>query len=426
MIIGILGIVIFLLLVSFGLPIMIALFLVSTGGLIYLVGVEQTLAVSAPMFYNYISKYEFSVIPMFVLMGYIGFHSGLFSEIFEVSRMWLGRLRAGLAMSVVAAQVIFGACSGSTVSACVVIGKSAIPVMRRMGYPDALATGVVAGSGTLAALIPPSVTICIYGLLVDESIGKLLIGGVLPGMLTAAIYIIMLVIRSGNVKRDTARYTLREKIFALRYLWVVVALILAIMGGIYGGVCTPTEAGAFGAFVMFILALATGRVNMKMLWESVSSTVITTGMILIIIISAVLFARFLTLSGFSRGITEWLTLLSVPRVVIFLIMVAIYLILGCFVGATGMMVMTLPTFYPIMMDLGYDPIWFGITVVILCELAVETPPVGVNLYATQSVAGDVPLTTVIRGTIPFVCRDLMALFVLYLFPGIATFLPNTM
>jgi tripartite ATP-independent transporter DctM subunit len=426
MTVGIIGIVIFLLLVAVGLPIFVALFLVSTGGIIYLMGFDRTLVLSAPMFYNYISKYEFSVIPMFILMGNIGFYSGLFSEIFEVMRMWLGRLRAGLALSVVTAQVIFGACSGSTISACVVIGKSAIPVMRKMGYPDALATGVVAGSGTLAALIPPSVTICIYGLLVDESIGKLLIGGFLPGVLTATIYAVMLIIRSGKVKRDSMRYTWKEKIFALRYLWVVIALIIAIMGGIYWGVCTPTEAGSFGAFVVFLLALVTGRVSWKMLWQSVSSTVITTGMILIIIVSAVLFARFLTLSGFSRGITEWLAILDVPRVAIFLIMVAIYVFLGCFVGATGMMVMTLPTFYPIAIELGYDPIWFGIMVVILCEAAVETPPVGVNLYAVKSVAPDVPLATIIRGTIPFVFRDLSALGIIYIFPQIATFLPSMM
>jgi tripartite ATP-independent transporter DctM subunit len=426
MLIGSIGILIFLIFVVIGLPIALALLLVGLTGLLFLVGIDPTLATSAPMFYNYVSKYEFSVIPMFILMGNIGFYSGLFGDVFEVARKWLGRLPAGLAVSVVAAQTLFGACSGSTIAACAVIGKSAFPVMKKTGYSDELSTGVIAGSGTLAALIPPSVTMCIYGLLVDESIGKLLIAGILPGLLTAGIYIFMLLIRSRNVPRYTEHHSFKEKIVSLRYLWVVLALVLAIMGGIYGGVCTPTEAGAFGAFVMFVMALVAGRVNRGMIWKSVRSTITTTGMVLIIIVAAVLFSRFLTLSGFSRGITEWVSVLTIPRIAIYSIIVVIYLFLGCFVGATGMMVMTLPTFYPIVLKLGYDPIWFGIQVVILCELAVETPPVGVNLYATQSIAEGVPITTVIRGTFPFVMRDLMALGVVYVFPQIATFLPSLM
>ncbi|RJQ59921.1 MAG: TRAP transporter large permease [Desulfobacteraceae bacterium] len=426
MLVGSIGILAFVVLVAIGIPIALSLLLVGLTGLLFLVGLDPTLATSAPMFYNYISKYEFSVIPMFILMGNIGFYSGLFGEVFEVARKWLGRLPAGLAVSVVGAQTLFGACSGSTIAACAVIGKSAFPVMKNAGYPHTLSTGVIAGSGTLAALIPPSVTMCIYGLLVDESIGKLLIAGILPGLLTAGIYVVMLMIQSRKVPKDSAVFTIREKLYAIRFLWVVFILVLAIIGGIYAGLCTPTEAGAFGAFVVFMLSLMAGRVNGGMIWKSVRSTITTTGTVLIIIVAAVLFSRFLTLSGFSRGITEWVAVLEVPRVFIYGIIVVIYLFLGCFVGATGMMVMTLPTFYPLVMKLGYDPIWFGIQVVILCELAVETPPVGVNLYATQSITGGVPITTVIRGTMPFVMRDLMALGVIYLFPQIATYLPSLM
>jgi tripartite ATP-independent transporter DctM subunit len=222
------------------------------------------------------------------------------------------------------------------------------------------------------------------------------------------------------------RYTWKEKILGLGHLWVVVVLVIAIIGGIYSGTCTPTEAGAFGAFVMFMLALLTGRATWQMMWDSIRSAVVTTGMILIIIVAAVLFARFLTLSGFSRGMSEWIVALDVPRIVIFLIMVIIYIILGCFVGAAAMMMMTLPVFYPVLLDLGYDSIWLGVEVVILCEVALETPPVGVNLYATKGVAGDIPLSTIIQGTFPFIVRDLMALVVVYLFPQIATFLPSLM
>jgi tripartite ATP-independent transporter DctM subunit len=427
MITGSIAILIFLVLVGIGVP--IALGLLSTGliGLLLLVGLEPTLASSAPMFYNYISKYEFSVIPMFILMGNIGFYSGLFGDIFEVARKWVGRLPAGLAVGVVLAQCLFGACSGSSIAACVVIGKAAYPVMKKAGYPDSLATGVIAGSGDLSMLIPPSITMCIYGLLVDQSIGKLLIGGIMPGLLTGFIYSVILIFWTGRtVPRDNTVFSFKEKVYALRYLWIVLVLVMAIMGGIYGGVCTPTEAGAFGVFAMFLIAVVTRRLNWEMMKKSIRSTIISTGMILIIIVGAVLFARFLTLSGFSRGISEWVANVKAPDIVIFAIMVVIYLFLGCFVGSTGMMVMTLPTFFPVAMSLGWDPIWFGIEVVVLCECAVQTPPVGVNLYATQSIAPGVPITTIIKGVLPFVYRDIAIVWIIYFIPQIATFLPYMM
>lgn len=425
MIIGTIYIVIFLLLASAGMPIMLALLFSSLTGMIHLVGIEQTIAASAPLLLNCISKYEFSVIPMFILMGSIGYFSGLFDEVFEVARKWVGRLPGGLAISVVVGQVLFGAFSGSSVAACVVIGKAAYPIMKKASYPDEYSTGVLAGSGGLSMLIPPSVVMCIYGLLVDESIGKLLIAGIIPGIFIAALYIFIIMVW-WKVPRDSVRYSFREKVVAIRYLWVVGVLILAIIGGIYGGIAAPTEAGAFGAFVVFLLATVTGRVTWNMLWKSLRSTVSTTGMILIIIVSAMLFTRFLTICGFSHGISEWVGKLVVPDLVIFVVMCLIYLFLGCFVGATGMMVMTLPTFYPIAISLGWDSIWFGIIVVLLCEIAVETPPVGVNLYAVKSIAPEVPITTVIRGVAPFVFRDIFVIFVLYFIPQMATLLPGLM
>jgi tripartite ATP-independent transporter DctM subunit len=381
-------------------------------------------AFSAPLFYNYAAKYEFSVIPAFVFMGNIGFYSGLFANVFEVARKWLGRLPAGIAVSVIVAQAIFGACSGSSVAACVVIGKSSLPLMRKMKYPDTLAAGVIAGSGTLATLIPPSVTICIYGMIVDESIGKLLIGGIFPGILTAFIYIVMVMIQSRNVPRDVTRYSFKEKVRSSGYLWPAIVLIVSLMYGIYNGICTPTEGGAFGSLVIFMLALFSRKLGWGAIRKSLRSTLVTSCMILFIVVSAVLFTRFLNLSGFSQALTDYVSKLQVAPFYIYLAVVAVYIILGCFVGATGMMVMTLPTFYPLMMSLGYDPIWFGIQVVVLVELALETPPVGINLYATKGLADDLPLEVVIRGTIPFVMRDLMVLGILYVFPQIVTFLPS--
>jgi tripartite ATP-independent transporter DctM subunit len=402
------------------------LFTVGMTGVLYLVGFDQALAATAPTLYNYVAKYSFSVIPMFVLMGQLGAHSGLFSEVFEVARKWTGRLSAGLAVSTVGAQTIFAAASGSGPAACVVIGKVAFPAMRKMNYPDELSTGVIAGSGTLAALIPPSVAICVYGVIVDESVGKLLIGGILPGLLTAGIYVTLLMIQARHVPRDTVKYSWREKFYAIRYLWVVGVLIIAIMGGIYAGICTPTEGGAFGAFVVFIMALLSGNLSKHVLWQSIRSTVITTGMLFFLLVSVMAFSRFLTLSGFSHSLTGWVASTDLPRIFIFLMVSAVYLALGCFVGGVGMQVMTLPLFYPMMMNLGYDSVWFGIVTVMFIELAMETPPVGVNLFATKSIAEGVSITTIMRGVVPFIVRDLIAITLIYIFPQIVTFLPSLM
>jgi tripartite ATP-independent transporter DctM subunit len=426
MVIGTIGIILMLLLVFLGMPIAWALMSISLAGIVYLIGLDQTLAASAPMYFNFLAKYEFSVIPMFVLMGSIGYNCGFLGEIFEVARKWFGRLPGGLAVSVVVAQTIFGACSGSSVAACVVIGKASIPIMRKTGYPDHFATGVVAGTGGLAVLIPPSVAMCIYGSLVDQSIGKMLVGGILPGLLSAFVFAVVIIWQGRKIPKDQAKYSWKEKFYAIRHLWLVVVLVMSVLGSIYGGISTATEAAACGAFAMFSIGVVTKTISKKALIESLRDTVKTTGMILIIILAAVLTARFLTLSGMSHGIVEWIAQAQVPRFVIFMLIVCVYLFLGCFVGGTGMMVMTLPVFFPIMMNLGYDPIWFGIIVVVMCEVAYITPPVGVNLYAVKSVAPDVPIGQIIRGAMPYVTRDLFVTFILYLFPQIVTFLPNMM
>jgi len=338
----------------------------------------------------------------------------------------MGRIRGGLAIGVVAADSIFAAASGSSIAACVVVGKAAIPVMKKAGYSDAMSTGVVAASGTLAALIPPSIAICIYGLIVDESIGKLLIGGIIPGVISAIIYMVFILARSRGMPISEERFTWRSRLYSIRYLWVIVVLIMTIMGGIYLGLCTPTEGGAFGAFVILLLTLVTRRMNRGVLRESIKSTVSTTGMILIIIVGAIVFSRFLVMSGFNRDIMGFVAAMAVPRVVVFLLVTLIFFMLGCFVGATGMMVMTLPILHPMMMSLGFNSLWFGIIVVKYCEMSYITPPVGVNLYAVKGVALEVSLGTIIRGSAPFLTMDLLTIGVFYIFPQLITFLPSLM
>lgn len=426
MLVGTIGILVFLALCFMGLPIALALVMVSACGFIYVAGMDQMVAMAGSLFFRYVAQYSFSVIPMFVFMGQLGYYSGIAEEIFEVARKWLARLPGGLAVSVEASAAMFAACSGSSIAACVTIGKSAIPVMRRSGYSDAMATGVVAAGGTIASLIPPSITIVIFGLLVEESIGKLLIAGFIPGIVTALIYIGFIMIRSRGKGRLIEEVTWRQRFYSMRYLWVVPVIVLAIIGGIYGGIATPTEAGAVGALTILCLALSRRRVTWNILWRSIRETVITTGMILIIVAAAVFFGRFLVISGFTGILTGTIAALEVPRFVIFLLVTAVYFLLGCFMGATAMMIVTVPVFYPLMLSLGFGSLWFGIIVVKYCEMAVITPPVGVNLYAVQSVAKDVPIGTIIRGTAPFLTMDLLTIGIFYLFPQIIEFLPSIM
>jgi len=427
MLTGIIVLVLFLILVIIGVPVAVALFTCGFGGLVYLVGFDAATGVSVGIVINYIAKYAWAVVPMFVFMGQLGYHSGLLTDIFKVAREWLGRLPGGLAISVEVADAIFAASSGSSIAACVVVGKPAIPLMRESGYSDSMATGVVAAGGTIAGLIPPSITICIYGLLVDESIGKLLIAGIIPGIFTAAIYIGFILVRCRNVPKIQERATWKSRLYAIRHLWVVFLLIIAIMGAIYMGLATPTEGGAVGAFVIFFLTLATRRLTWNMLWESLKETIVTSGMIFVILVGAMFLSRFLVLSGFSKAFNSAVAGLGLPNFAMFCMITLVYFTLGCFVGGTAMLVMTLPIFYPMMMDMGFSSLWFGIICVKYVEMAVITPPVGVNLYAVQSIVGDeIPLSTIMRGAGQFLIMDLTTIILFYFFPGIITFLPSLM
>lgn len=426
MLLGIVALLVFLALVFLGAPIAFSLFLTSCLGVFYLVGWNPMIGMGGGLFFRYIGDFTFSVIPLFVLMGHLAYQTGLLEDLFDMSRQWLGRLPGGLAIGVVAANTIFGACSGSSIAACTVIGKSSIPVMRKAGYSDEMSSGVVAAAGTLASIIPPSTAICIYGLLVDESIGKLLIAGILPGLLTALLYVVVIIALSRRMPIVHESVTWRTRLFALRHLWVMVVLVAAIMGSIYTGICTPTEAAAVGALVVFLLALVTRRLDWHKFWASLRATVKTTGQILIILVAAVFFARFLTLSGFGKGLTDFVTTAQLNPLVVFIGITLVYFLLGCFVGGTGMMVMTLPIFYPLMMGLGFNSLWFGIIVVVYVEMAVITPPVAVNLFAVRSIAPEIPMTSIIRGIIPYLFAQGAVMVLLYIFPQIVTFLPSLM
>ena len=424
--IALVAIILFVFLLSVGVPLFVSLFIASVVGFVSIGGWELAMSNIVGVVANFISSYMLTVIPVFILMGSFAHHSNLMEEVFGVAEIWFGRLRGGLALSTVFANAIFAACSGSSVSSTLVIGKDALPAMQKNNYPISLASGVVAASGTLASLIPPSILICIYALMVEQSVGKLLVAGIIPGIVSALIYSGYIIVRCMNVPVKIQRYSIKEKILAMRHLWVIVALVLAILYTLYTGWATPTEVGAIGVAVVCFLALVIGRMSWKVFITSVKSAIYISGQILILVGAAIFFGRFLAYAGLSVSACEAVIGLQAPSIVVFIAIMGLYLLLGCFMGAMAMLAVSLPIVYPIVSSLGFDPIWFGIVVVVFSETALISPPIGMNVFATSSIAPDIPITTIFKGSIGFMCMDILTVFVFYLFPSLITFLPSRM
>ena len=376
-----------------------------------------------------VAHYSLSVIPLFIIMGYYAFYAGLTDDIFFTARQWVGHLPGGLAIASVFGCAGFAACTGASTASAAIMGRVAIPEMRKYGYHPRLAAGVVAASGTLASLIPPSVILVIYGIITEQSIGALLIGGFIPGVISAVIYAGMIYTRvkiSPELGAVQPKASWKERFYSLKGTWGVLLLIVLVIGGIYSGVFTPTEAGGAGAFSAFIMALAMRRLTLARLKESLLETGRTTIMIFSIIVGVLIFVRFLALTGLPSSFAEFVIALPIPRLLIILLLMSLYVFLGMFLDAIGMMMLTLPIIFPAVMALGYDPIWFGIIIVKMCEICLITPPVGLNVYIVRSVAPDIPLEEIFRGIIPFVAMDVLTVALFIAFPQIITFLPNQM
>ena len=378
--------------------------------------------------YRIVAHYPMSVIPLFIVMGYFAYFAGLSRDLFETARQWVGHLPGGLAIASIFGCAGFAACSGSSTAAAAVMGKVTIPEMRRYGYDPKLATGLVAASGTLAALIPPSTIIVIYGIITEQSIGTLLVAGFIPGIISALIYALMLYFRvrfSPRLARALPPASWKERFVSLRGTWGMLTLLGLVLGGLYIGVFTPTEAGGVGAFGAFLMALLLRRLNWSYLKESLLETGKTTAMIFTILVGVLIFLRLLALSGITKLFTVFMLSLPWPPLALLVGILFVFLILGTFMSAIGMMMITLPLVLPVVISLGYDPIWFGIIVVKMVEIAMITPPVGINVYVTQSVAPDVPLQDVFKGILPFLVMDILTVALLIAFPQIVLWLPST-
>jgi tripartite ATP-independent transporter DctM subunit len=380
------------------------------------------------------SHYSLSVLPMFILIGFLAYYAGLTQGAFRCARAWFGWLPGGLAVSTVFATAGFAAVSGASTATAAVFSRVAIPEMLKYGYDRRLAAGVVAAGGTLASLIPPSAILVIYAIIVEESVGALLLAGFIPGAFSAVVYAAIIIFRcklNPDLGRPVTGITWTERIVSIPGMAPIVAVIAIILGGIYTGWMTPTETGAVGAALIFFLAIGRRAIfgegmNISDFKEAMLETGKLTVMIFTIIWGVLIYVRFLGYTGLTTAFAEWIVQLDVAPIVIIIMILCIYIVLGMFMDGIGMLLLTLPVVHPAVVALGYDPVWFGIIVVKMVEVGLVTPPIGLNCFVVNGVRPDIPLEEVFKGIWPFVVADLLTVGVLVAFPGIVLWLPELM
>ena len=426
---GLLGLLVLGVLIVLGMRIAFATAMMGFIGIALMKNIAVAGNVLGFLVHGIVAHYSFSVIPLFIIMGYYAFYAGLTDDIFETARNWVGHLSGGLAMATVLGCAGFAACTGASTASAAIMGRVAIPEMQKYGYHPRLAAGVVAASGTLASLIPPSVILVIYGIITEESIGTLLIAGFIPGVVSAAIYGAMIYVRlkiTPELGMPQPKKTWLERIKSLKGTWGILVLIVLIIGGIYSGIFTPTEAGGAGAFGAFLMAFFMKRLTWKQFMESLLETGRSTIMIFMIITGILIFVRFLALTTLPSRFAEYILALGVNRYTVLSLILCLYIFLGMFLDAIGMLMLTVPIVFPAVTGLGFDPIWFGIILVKMCEICLITPPVGLNCYIVRSVAPHIPLEEIFKGIIPFLAMDILTVILFIVFPSIITWLPSTM
>jgi tripartite ATP-independent transporter DctM subunit len=397
---------------------------------IYLsVGPDAALAQIAAIPFGTTNSFSLAVIPLFILMGSFATVSGITTDLFRTAYVWLGSLRGGLAMATVMSSAAFGAASGSTIVNAAVFTRMAMPEMARFGYDIRLSAGCIAAAGTLAALIPPSILMVIYAVITEQSIGKLLIAGIVPGILTALIYCggiyVLARVRPDLAPLANLKFSWADRFQSLKGVYGIVLLFGIVVGGIYGGYFPATYAGAVGAFGAFVIALARRTLSPGSLVNVLKDAAVTTSVIFIIVIGGILFARFLTYSGLVTTISTYLIGLGVGKYTYLLCFILLFTVLGCFIEPIAIMVMTLPIMFPVMKEAGFDPIWLGVVAVKLAEIGVLTPPVGLNVFVVKS-SSPIPVTLgqAFAGVTPFIVLDFMSLGLYVAFPDMITWLPN--
>jgi len=425
--IGVFGCVALLALLMCSMPVAIAMGLVGVIGYAAVVSGKAALSVLSADLYDTFANYNLTVIPLFVFMGQVAFHAGISGRLFAAANSWLSSLKGGLAMATVGACAAFGAICGSGPATAATMAAVALPEMRRYKYDDALASGTVAAGGSLGMLIPPSVVFIVYGVLTEQSIGKLFISGIIPGLLVAVLFCGVIAVQcrlKPSIAPPAMRVPWRARFKSLLGVMETLVLFVFVMGGMFVGWFTPTEGAAVGAAGSVVVAAAGGNCSRKMLWQSAHETVRTSCMVLVIVAGATMFGHFLAVTGLPTHFAGWLAGLPLPPWAIIVLVIAFYLVAGCFVDALALILLTVPIFYPVVQKLGYDAIWFGVIIVVVTQMGVITPPVGVNAYVVSGIERSISLPTVFRGSLPFLFALAVACALLMIFPQLATWLPQ--
>jgi len=427
--VAITGFIVLFVLMLLRVPVGMAMGLVGVTGYSYLVGAGPALKLVGQTSMRTVTDYTFGVIPMFILMGAFVSNSGVSRELFRAANTLVGHLKGGLGIATVVACGGFAAICGSSVATAATFANVAYPEMRRYGYPQTFSTGVIAAGGTLGAMLPPSTVLAVYGIITQQDIGKLFAAGVLPGILAMSMYVITVALiglaRPKFLPAGTPS-TWTQRIKGLRDVWAPLLLFAFVIGGLYGGLFTPTEAGGVGAGGAFVLGIVRRRLSRALIRKSLLDATRTSAAVFTVLIGAILFGYFLTVTQTPQKITLFLTGLGLGRYGVLLLIMLMYLVLGCLMDAMAMIILTVPIIFPVIMALGFDPIWFGVIIVMTVELGLIHPPVGMNVFVIKSVVKDVSFTTIFLGVIPFVVTDLIRLAILISFPIIATYLPGRM
>lgn len=425
--VGIVGIILLLVLFLIRMPVAFAMTFIGFAGFAYLAGPEPAFAILAQDVFETFSSYPLSVIPMFILMGSFAFAAGISQRLYKTTYSWVGHLKGGLTIATVLACSGFAAICGSTAATAATMGKIALPEMKKYGYNDMLATGTVAAAGTLGILIPPSTILIVYGILTEESIGKLFVAGLLPGVLLSLLFICVvafLCFRNPDLGPAAEPVGWKERISSIKGIIEAVILFALTIGGLFAGWFSPTQAGAIGAGGALLIGLFRKQLTWASFLETGKDGLRTACMVLMIITGATVFGHFMAITTIPFLLADWVGSLPIPAMAIMGVIIFIYFIGGFFMDSMALVVVTIPIFFPIVSRLGFDPIWFGVMIVLVAEMGVITPPVGVNVFVIKGIAPDIPLEVIFRGILPFLAVIVLFSILLMIFPQIATYLPS--
>jgi C4-dicarboxylate transporter DctM subunit len=425
--IGSIGVIVLLLLFAIGMPVSFCLALAGMAGFAYLVSPSTGFAILPRDLFEQFTSYPLSVIPMFVMMGCYAFASGIGKKLFDTAYTIAGQMRGGLTIAVIAACTAFGAICGSTAATCATIGKVAIPEMKRFNYDDQFATGTLAVAGGLGIMIPPSTSFIVYGIITEQSIGKLYISGIIPGLILAALFMATVYIlcrRNPHYGPPGPHTSWKQKLISLTGLTDTIILFVVSLGGLFAGWFSPTQSGAIGS----VGALLIGIINRELTWQkflqATKEGLRISCMILFLIASAIVFGHFIARTTVPIALVQYASSMEISPLIVMIFILIFWFILGTFLDAMAVMVLLLPILYPLVVKLGFDPIWFGAIVTVLCMTAVVSPPEGVNVFVVKGIARDVPVATIFRGTIPYLIAFFIGFILLIAFPQLATFLPS--